>query len=359
MQNPAIKLNAPKNILIRAPNPIGDLIMATASFADIRKRFPEAHITMLVRGAQAKVLVGSDFFDELMIDDSARGFVEMFRLARRLWQQRFDFCVLYTNSLRTAFIVALAGIPERVGFAKGGQSLFLTQVIKPILNEQKKWLPMPMPEIYGRLSSFIGAEPGNTWPQLTVTETCEARARDLKKSLGIDDHEKLIGLAPGAAFGQSKLWPPGHFAALADKLTEKYGLRTIILSGPGEEANTRAMVTAMKSKPVVTDKPVDLDLLKPFIRDLALLIATDSGPRHFATAFRVPTVVVMGPTDPRWSGANLDRQEVVRHDVSCGPCHKKICPLDHRCMIGITPDEVMGRIAQLDSRLGIFGTSLN
>ncbi len=349
-----MQVDPPKNILIRGPNPIGDLIMATTSFAAIRKRFPEARITMLVRRPQVKVVMGSDYFDELMIDDSNQGLAAMFRLARQLWKAQFDYCILYTNSLRTAITVALAGIPERVGFAKGGQSPLLTQVVKPILNEQKKWLPMPMPEIYGRLIKSIGIEPGTGWPRLTVTETCELRAQDLKKSLGIGEHEKLIGLAPGAAFGQSKLWPPAHFAGMADKLTEKYGLRTIILSGPGEETNTRAIVTAMKSKPVVTDKPVDLDLLKPFIRDLALLVATDSGPRHFATAFKVPTVVIMGPTDPRWSGANLDRQEVVRHDVSCGPCHKKICPLDHRCMIGITPDEVMGRIAQLDDRLGVF-----
>lgn len=349
-----MQADAPKNILIRGPNPIGDLIMATASFAAIRQQFPDAHITMLVRRPQAKVVMGSDYFDELMVDDSAKGLVAMFRLARQLWKAQFDYCILYTNSLRTAVTVALAGIPERVGFAKGGQSLFLTQVVKPILNEQKKWLPMPMPEIYSRLSGMVGAEPGDGWPHLTVTDACELRARTLKKSLGIGDHEKLIGLAPGAAFGQSKLWPPGHFAGLADRLSEQYNLRTIILSGPGEEINTRAIVSAMKTKPVVTDKSIDLDLLKPFIRDLALLVATDSGPRHFATAFKVPTVVVMGPTDPRWSGANLDRQEVVRHDVSCGPCHKKICPLDHRCMIGITPDEVMGRIGQLDERLGIF-----
>jgi len=308
MQNPAIKTINPKNILIRSPNPIGDLIMATASFADIRRQFPEAHITILVRRPQAKVLLGSDCFDELMVDDSAQGLVAMFRLARQLWKAQFDYCVLYTNSLRTAFVVTLAGIPERVGFAKGGQSVFLTQVVKPILNEQKKWLPMPMPEIYGRLIQAIGIEPGTGWPQLRVSDACELRAQDLKKSLGISEHEKLIGLAPGAAFGQSKLWPPDHFAALADRLSEQYNLRTIILSGPGEESNTHAIVTAMKSVPIVTDKPIDLDLLKPFIRDLALLVATDSGPRHFATAFRVPTVVVMGPTDPRWSGANLGKK---------------------------------------------------
>lgn len=344
----------PKNILIRAPNPIGDLIMATASFIDIRKQFPDAHITLLVRGPQARVLVGSDYFDELIIDDSNKGFAAIFRLAKLLWKQQFDLCLLFTNSLRTALIVALAGIPRRVGFAKGGQSLFLTQSVEPILNEQKKWLPTPMPEIYSRLTSYIGVSASHGWPQLAVTAECDKKAAALKKDLGIGEHEKLIGLAPGASFGQSKLWPPKYFAELADKLTEKYGLRTIILSGPGEEGITAELVTAMTSKPIVTEQPINLELLKPVIRDLVLLVATDSGPRHFATAFKVPTVVVMGPTDPRWSGANLELQEVVRHDVSCGPCHKKICPEDHRCMIGIKPDEMLARIEQLDQRVDVF-----
>lgn len=354
MQKDSSKHSSPKNILIRAPNPIGDLIMATASFIDIRNQFPNAHITLLVRSAQARILVGSDYFDELIIDDSNKGFVAIFRLTRLLRKQQFDLCLLFTNSLRTAFIIALAGIPARVGFAKGGQSLFLTLAVKPILNEQNKWLPMPMSEIYSRLVSFIGVSTSHGWPQLAVSAECAKKAIALKKDLGIGEYEKLIGLAPGASFGQSKLWPPKYFAELADKLTEKYSLRTIILSGPGEETITSELFAAMKSKPIVTEQPVNLELLKPFIRDLVLLVATDSGPRHFATAFKVPTVVVMGPTDPRWSGANLELQEVVRHDVSCGPCHKKICPEDHRCMIGITPDEMLARVEQLDKRVGVF-----
>ncbi len=332
--------------------------MATASFLDIRHQFPEAQITLLVRNAQSKVINGSDFFDELLIDDSSFGLGHLVRLINNLRKKQFDLCLLFTNSLRTAFVMTVAGIPARIGFAKGGQSFFLTQAIEPILSKElkKKWqpMPMPMPKIYSRLCEAIGVKTTHSWPQLTVTKTCEDQATALKQSLAIATNERLIGLVPGASFGQSKLWPSTHFAATADHLSETYSLRTIILSGPGEEKITKELAAAMKTRPIVTDKPINLDVLKPIIRDLALLVATDTGPRHFATAFKVPTVVVMGPTDPRWSGVNLDYQEVVRHDVSCGPCHKKICPEDHRCMIGITPGEVIMKVEALDHRLGIF-----
>ncbi len=98
-----------------------------------------------------------------------------------------------------------------------------------------------------------------------------------------------------------------------------------------------------------------LDVLKPFIRDLTLLVSTDTGPRHYAVAFGTPVVVLMGPTDPRYSGLHLERTELIRHDVPCGPCHLKVCPIDHRCMVGITPEEVLERVETLDRRLGVFG----
>lgn len=354
MPQTPVAADTPQNILIRIPNPIGDVVMATASVTDVRRTFPHAHITLLARPAQARILLGADYYNELIEDDSARGLRCLLGLARRLRRRRFDLCLLYNNSLRTAALVALAGIPARVGYAKGGQHLFLTQAVQPIFETRKKWLPMPMPSIYARLCAAAGVVPGDGRPRLAVTAECEERARRLRRELGIGDTELLIGLVPGAAFGQSKLWPPAHFAALADRLTGRYGLRTILLSGPGEEAIARELVGHMSTRPITTARPLDLDTLKPFIRDLKLLVATDSGPRHYGTAFQVPTVVVMGPTDPRWSGANLELQEVVRHDVPCGPCHLQVCPIDHRCMVGITAEEVLERVARLDRRLGIF-----
>jgi heptosyltransferase-2 len=81
--------------------------------------------------------------------------------------------------------------------------------------------------------------------------------------------------------------------------------------------------------------------LKPVLRRARLLVTTDTGPRHVATAFGTPAVVVMGPTDPRHTASNLDRTRVLRVDVECGPCHLKTCPIDHRCMTALTATDAL------------------
>ena len=86
--------------------------------------------------------------------------------------------------------------------------------------------------------------------------------------------------------------------------------------------------------------------MRALLEKVDLLVTTDSGPRHLAVAAHKPVVVLMGPTWPQWTAWNLERTVVLRHDVPCGPCHKKVCPLDHACMDLITIDQVLGAIAQ-------------
>ena len=82
-------------------------------------------------------------------------------------------------------------------------------------------------------------------------------------------------------------------------------------------------------------------LLKATISQLDLLIGNDSGTRHVAVAFGVPTICIMGPTSPVYSEGPYERGQVLRVDVDCGPCQKPICETDHRCMTQITPDTVV------------------
>jgi heptosyltransferase-2 len=70
----------------------------------------------------------------------------------------------------------------------------------------------------------------------------------------------------------------------------------------------------------------------------------------------VPVVVLMGPTDPRYTAIHLDETEVLRREeLDCIACHHKVCPIDHRCMRWITPEHALERIEALDRRVGIFG----
>ena len=344
----------PAKILIQAPNWVGDIVMATSSFADARRAFPDARISILLKPGREKILEGSTDHDRILFDRGGNGLLGLWRMARGLRKERFDFAIVLPTSFRSALIPFLAGIPRRFGYRMNGRSLLLTDTLLPE-REGSRRRPVPMPLFYSRVCELAGIPPGDGKPRLSVTPGDEERARAVRKSLGIAEGEEIVGINPGASFGSSKLWPAGHFASLADLLARRHGLRAMILVGPGEERIAEEIVSTAETKPIYDPLvKIGLDVLKPIVRDLKLLVTTDTGPRHYAVAFGVPVVCVMGSTDPRYTAMNLERTEVVRHDVPCGPCHLKTCPIDHRCMTGITPEEVLERIEGLDARVGVF-----
>ncbi len=350
-----VTTDAPENILIRAPNWVGDIVMATGNFADVRRTFPGARITVLLEPGREKILEGSHDFDRILFDRAGTSPAKLWRIARELRKERFDLAIIFPNSFRTALVCYLAGIPRRAGYRRNLRSLLLSHGVDYERSPGGKRRPVPMPLFYAKLCEAAGVPRGDLKPRLCVTPECEEKAVALRRELGIADGEPLVGLNPGASFGASKLWPPGHFAELGDALTEKHGHRTILFVGPGEEAIAGEIWSRMRHKPIYDrSRLVPLDVLKPFVRDLKLLVTTDTGPRHYAVAFGVPAVVIMGPTHPDYTAFNLEKTEVIRHDVPCGPCHLKVCPIDHRCMVGITPGEVMGRIEEIDRRIAVF-----
>jgi heptosyltransferase-2 len=122
----------------------------------------------------------------------------------------------------------------------------------------------------------------------------------------------------------------------------------MLFTGPGEEpiGNRIAKLTQAAIINTGPDQ-VDLALLKPLIKRCQLLITNDTGPRHFAVAFGVPVAVIMGPTDPRYTHANLEKTVVLRHELECSPCHLKECSRDHGCMTEISPETVLSASERL------------
>jgi heptosyltransferase-2 len=91
-------------------------------------------------------------------------------------------------------------------------------------------------------------------------------------------------------------------------------------------------------------------LTKALIRRCALLVTTDSGPRHFAAAFNRPVVSLYGPTFIDWTRTYFDKEVNLQKKVPCGPCQLRVCPTDHACMKLLTPDEVFAACQQILSR---------
>ncbi|MBC7782874.1 MAG: glycosyltransferase family 9 protein, partial [Burkholderiales bacterium] len=151
----------------------------------------------------------------------------------------------------------------------------------------------------------------------------------------------LVLLNPGAQFGASKCWPTAYFADLADRLVAEQGATVMISSAPRERAIVDDILARMTHPAIDLAKAgLTLGALKEIVRRCDLMISNDTGPRHIAAAFDVPVVAIFGPTHPEWTEIFYAKERIASVKVHCGPCQLKVCPLDHRCMIRVTPEIV-------------------
>ncbi len=341
----------PERILVRGPNWVGDVVMATPMLRAIRAHFPDAHIALLLKGHLLPLLDGAEFVDELLAIEPSdgSGLFRSRRLGRRLKPMGFDLALLLTNSLSSALEVFWAGIPHRAGFAGDGRRLLLTQVLPRRRGLFRKPRPRPMVDSYLEIAAAVGARSVGRNYTLPVTQEDDLAAAkwfgdaDLETGSGV-----VVGLNPGAHFGSSKTWVPSRFAAVADKLHEEKQASIYLLGGPGEEALLNEISQQLKVPHFSSaESIVPLGILAAVLRRMDLLITNDTGPRSLAQAVQTPTVVLAGPMDTGWTDANLELSRVLRKDVDCGPCDRAVCRTDHRCMTQIDVVEVVAASIEL------------
>ncbi len=334
------RLAQAKTLAVRCPNWVGDIVMATPVFECLRANLPQTRIIGVLKPSCRGILRDSPWLDDF-VDLGDKSWAD-FRLMRaRLHEVRPDAAVLLTNSLRSALTMRLSGIKTLYGYRREGRGPLLAG--GPAVPRNGHGIrPIPMTEYYIEICRWLGLEvPSAIKPRLFIGETLRQRGDALLKKWQVAPTDRLIGLNPGASFGSSKCWPAESFAELARRCRHDLDAKVIVFSGPGEGDIVRAVLDGAETDLIDAQaEGVDLELLKPLVQRCDLMVTNDTGPRHYAVAFDVPTVVIMGPTDPRYTNANLDHSIVVRKELACSPCHKKVCPRQHECMREIKPTEV-------------------
>ncbi len=333
-------------IVVFCPNLIGDTVMATPAFRALRRGFPDAVLTGVVKPRVMPTLDGTTWFDEMIpLDQASTDRKErMMPVVKRLRRARFDVAVLFPNSIRSAWIAWLADIPRRVGFVRHGRGLLLTDRLHFTLDEAGRRIPTPIVETYLKLARRLGCpvESMRTEPGHDVGRRNFGRRRHTEP-IGLSAFEKVVCLNTGGAYGPAKSWPTAHFAELARRLAGGAGVTVLVLCGPDERALAREIVRAAGHPRVLSlaDRPLSIGLTKACVRRSALLITTDSGPRHFAAAFNIPVITLFGPTHINWTRANHPLAWNLCIPVPCGPCQRPVCPEGHhRCMRDLSPDAV-------------------
>jgi heptosyltransferase-2 len=350
----------PQKILIVQPSWVGDAVMATPTLRAIRELYPQAQIAYMMKRYVKPLYTGLPWADQLITYRSGKTKKKagkgLFDLAGRLRGAKFDLAILLPNSFQTALVCKMANIPRVVGYERDGRGFLLSDKLLP-RKEKGKFVPTPIVRYYMGLAHYLGSTHRDYTLKLFITESGRREAADVMERAGLPrDLERpgasgkppMVLLNPGAQFGSSKCWPAQYFAQLADQLVDELGATILISGSPREKPIIDTISRAMRHAPVdLLSKGSTLGTLKEIIRRCDLVITNDTGPRHIAAAFDVPVITLFGPTHPEWTEINFARERKLAVKVFCGPCQKKTCPLDHRCMTRLTPAMVHEAAVQL------------
>ena len=326
-------------IVVRAPNWLGDAVMALPAIAAVRRTFPRSALAVAAPRSVAPL------FEE--ITDAAPD--EVLPIEQRseiasLREGRFDLAVLFPNSFRAAWAARRAAIPHRWGVRTGGRGVLLTRAAaRPSKRSHQAARYLAMAEA-------LGLPAADSLPRLAVTPSTKERADALLRGLGLGPSQSLVGIAPGAAYGHAKRWPPARVAELTTRLADR-GATVVLVGAAADRDAGREIESALpaQARAVNLIGRTDLRLLAGVLERCQAFVSNDSGAMHLAAAIGVPVTAIFGPTDERVTapaGATdgQSTHEVILHPVFCRPCMLRDCPIDHRCMKRISVDRVFGAV---------------
>ena len=355
-----MRREAVQRIVVRGPNWLGDAVMCEPALKGLRRLFPQARLTLLVKPAVSELFVNHPTIDHILrYEDKGRhaGLAGKWKLAGELRRARFDLAVLLQNAFEAALLAYLAGIPRRYGYATDGRGLFLTDpVAKP---DRGKLLHQV--EYYWDLLKPLGLTGNPAQPELFISREEERLMAERLAKAGIRETDIVIGINPGSTYGGAKRWLPDRFADSTERLCHRLNesgdrrVAVVILGAKGEERLGGDIAARLSAPSVVLSGATTIRELMAALKRCRVLLTNDTGPMHIASAFQVPVVAIFGPTDWRTTSPYGADHALVRHPVDCAPCMLRECPIDHRCMTGVTVDQVYQAAADVVTGSGVQG----
>jgi heptosyltransferase-2 len=314
---------------------MGDAILCTPALRAIRKHFEPARITLLAEPAVRDILSPSSLNDEwLQLRDNS-----IFAVTRTLRRRKFTHAILFKNSFASGLAAFLAKIPSRIGYAREGRSIFLTEKVRPQRLRGAGFTPLSMIDYYLTIAAALGADTTDQTLELSV-DPQQARSLRAKLPELQDSKGPIVILVPGAAFGPSKCWPSDRFAQTADWLISNYHATVIVsvASDTLEQKIAKEICDSSKHNLInLAERPLSLGELKVLFSNADLVLSNDTGPRHIAIAFRRRVITLFGPNDPAWTDTGYEHEIELVGQAPCVPCARPTCKEpEHLCMQAIT-----------------------
>lgn len=341
---PEQALLQPFRLIVRSPNWLGDACMSAPAICSLKRGRPDLHLTILVPEKLADFWKTFSEVDEVIAIPPKSSPWRVAQLLQQAGKQKqvppFEAALLLPNSVRSALEVALAGIPRRIGRVgkKGyGRKELLNQIIPEKIFSPVTTKAVHQAEEYRAIAFWLGAPmEGND-------------GSSSKNSSHISGAPFRVGLCPGAEYGPAKRWPLEYFrrvmeafsSTTSESLKRDIEVEWVLLGTPSEADLGAALIDGFSGNVENKIGKTSLAELIATVRHLDLLLTNDTGTMHLAALFGIPTVALFGSTEPALTGPQGESSVVLRHQVECSPCFLRTCPIDFRCMHGITPEAVV------------------
>jgi heptosyltransferase-2 len=280
-------------------------------------------------------------------------------LAKELRQRSVDTILLMPNSLSSAAIARVAGIPRRIGFARDGRSWLLTDAIpvhearKDTKSHTRSWRESPAIDYYLRLASELGCRADDRSMELCVSPEDKEMSCTLLGQVGFSRAKKLVVMNNSSASASARLWPIPYVVDACGKLARD-GVQVLIHASPSDREMANALAATVAHPNVQSmgkTENLPLGLSRGVLSMADAVVSTDSGVRHIAVALNRRVVSLFGPTNSSLTTTYNIPELLIENSLQCRPCLKDICPVKHhRCMSQLSTDRVLQAVRSVLSR---------
>lgn len=327
----------PKKILIIGPSWLGDMVIAQKLFKAIKETYPayELHVAspawtipLVSRMPEVNKSIPLPF------SHGELNFLKRYQLGKALRLENYAQAIVLTNSFKSALIPFFARIPRRTGFL--GEMRF------GLINDR---IPKDS-RLYRTVDQFLAFAPKikNTKPNLStylISKPNQAKTL-LKNKLKASD--KLLGIAPGADYGEAKRWPIEYFAEVANQAIKK-GWQVISLGSLNDADLGKTLDQLTRNKVINFIGKTKLEEVIDVISRCESFLSNDSGLMHIAASLGIKQVAIFGSSDPKKTPPLSRHAKIAYLDLSCSPCFKRTCPLQHtNCLKNIKPSEIVTKL---------------
>lgn len=323
--------------------------MSVFALRELQRLLPAAHITVAAPPGTSDIFAEADFVDDIIVTQP-----KFLPSVRRLRAGKFDLALLFQNSFNSALVPFAARVHFRIGYDTDRRGMLLTTSVPVPAWKNERHESFYYVNLVAELERLIfGSDKiASAQPRcnLSVSDSRKEQARKLLLDNGWSVDKPLAVLCPGSVNSRAKRWPAERYAELSDQFTEA-GMKVALIGSPTELEVSQAVIAHSKRKSALLTGKTSVAEAVALISIADVLITNDTGPAHIGAALGTPTLVIFGPTNPLTTYPLSSTAKIIRHPPDCAPCMLRDCPIDHRCMTAIAPDEVFRKaMSMLEAR---------